>query len=171
MAFLSCSASALSWSSSFILAECVDRWRRLRQEHPPVRAYVVVFAAAAAAERERDALCSAVPTDVRPPAPSPPPTHRRVPTDRLTDRPAQPAAGGLLALFLLIHVVAGAVVTVAVAVPLNLPHLLLLVLVVVVVVVGGGGDTPLMARSLAANECQVTRVAPSAAAATAAGAA
>ena len=56
------------------------------------------------------------------------------------------------------------------AVPLNLPHLLLLVFVVVVVVVGGGGDAPLMARSLAANECQVTRVAP-AAAATAAGAA
>ena len=33
MAFLSCSASALSWSSSFILAKCVDGWRRLRQGH------------------------------------------------------------------------------------------------------------------------------------------
>ena len=28
MAFLSCSASALSWSSSFILAKCVDWGRR-----------------------------------------------------------------------------------------------------------------------------------------------
>ena len=77
-----------------------------------------------------------------------------------------------MALFLLIHVVAGAVAAAAaVAVPLNLPRLLLLVFVVVGVVgvVGGGGsDAPLMARSLAANECQVTRVAPAAAAATAA---
>ena len=74
-----------------------------------------------------------------------------------------------MALFLLIHVVAGAVAAAAaVAVPLNLPRLLLLVFVVVGVVgvVGGGGsDAPLMARSLAANECQVTRVAPAAAAA------
>ena len=81
-----------------------------------------------------------------------------------------------MALFLLIHVVAGAVAAAAAvaAVPLNLPRLLLLVFVVVGVVgvVGGGGsDTPLMARSLAANECQVTRVAPAAAAAAAATAA
>ena len=85
MAFLSCSASALSWSSSFILAECVDRWRRLRQEHPPVRAYVVVFAAAAAAERERrPLLCSANRCSSTRPLPT---TDPQASADRPTDGP------------------------------------------------------------------------------------
>ena len=82
---------------------------------------------------------------------SPPPTDPQASADRPTDLP-QPAAGGLRALFLLIHDAAAAVVSdaaaAAVAVPLDLLHLLLLVVVVVVV---GGGDAPLMARSRQTN--------------------
>ena len=113
--------------------------------------------------------CRSLPPCSQPPTDDPQASADR-PTEQRTDRPSQPAAaGGLSALFLFIHVVAVAGAAAAGVVPLNLPRLLLLVLVVVGVV--GGGDTPLMARSLAANEGQGARVAPAATAAAAAGAA
>ena len=83
MAFLSCSASALSWSSSFILAKCVDGWRRLRQGHG-----IVVRPSLGPLHR---------PMLDHPGLPLPPSllatTDRRPagecrPTDRATDRPA-----------------------------------------------------------------------------------
>lgn len=152
MAFFSCSASALSWSSSFILAKLVGS-----------QSAAAAFTSDSADDQH---LCSSLLSpprcsgtlpsraDVGPPAAaarSPPPTDPQVSADRPTDLP-QPAAGGLRALlFLLIHVAAAAVVSgaaaAAVAVPLDLLHLLLLVFVVVV----GGGDAPLMARSRQTN--------------------
>ena len=164
MAFLSCSASALSWSSSFILAKCVDGWRRLRQGHG-----IVVRPSLGPLHRPM-LDHPRLPLPPRSLPPTDPQASADRPTEQRTDRPSQPAAaGGLSALFLFIHVVAVAGAAAAGVVPLNLPRLLLLVLVVVGVV--GGGDTPLMARSLAANEGQGARVAPAATAAAAAGAA